>query len=105
MTMMKAKERHYMNVFNRLEKVMKIVKSRGDERDLPGGERSMERAVRIYNSITDSTMRTSDGWRFMMCLKLSRMMAGTYKEDDYDDLIGYAALLAEEATAEHGEPD
>lgn len=93
---------HYMNVFRRLETVMSIVKSRGDERDLPGGERSMERAVRIYNSITDSDMNTSDGWRFMLCLKLSRMMAGKYKEDDYNDLVGYAALLAEEAAAEQG---
>jgi hypothetical protein len=76
------------------------LQERGSSRDLPQGERSMTRAVRIFNATTTGTqLSVADGWRFMLSLKLARMMAGKYKEDDYDDLIGYAALLAEEEAA------
>lgn len=85
-----------MNVYDRIHKVADILQERGTSRDLPQGERSMPRAVAIFNAMTRGAMSVADGWRFMLALKLARMMAGKYKEDDYDDLIGYAALLAEE---------
>lgn len=89
------------NANERLARASNILKERGTSRDLQDGERSMVRCVRIFNAMTDHTISTADGWRFMIALKLSRMAAGKYKEDDYDDLIGYAALLAEETGIEN----
>lgn len=74
--------------------------SRGKERDKPNGERSMACAVRIYNAIhPELAMSEVQGWRFMQCLKLAREVQGGFKEDDYLDGIGYAALKAECAIA------
>lgn len=89
-----------MNAYERLQRAAEILRERGESRDLNEGERSMQRCVRIFNAITGQAMSVSDGWRFMIALKLARMMAGKYKEDDYDDLTGYSALLAEEAHKE-----
>lgn len=85
-----------------LERTAEVLRERGERRDLPGGERSMARCVAIYNAMTGSTMSVAQGWQFMMCLKLSRSMAGKYTADDYLDLVGYAALLAEEKAREQG---
>ena len=71
---------------------------RGRERDKPGGERSMARAVAAFNAITGRDLGTKEGWRFMMCLKMAR---GNAADDDLD-LIGYAALAAEEGVRERG---
>lgn len=83
----------------KLQKAARILEDRGKERDLPDGERSMERAIGAFNALTGARLTEADGWLFMICLKASRSLAGTYKEDDYDDLIGYAALRAEAADA------
>jgi hypothetical protein len=83
-----------------LDRVRAILCERGTTRDKPGGERSMARCVRIYNAMTGRDLTAADGWRFMLALKLARMSTGKYKADDYDDLSGYSALLAEEARAE-----
>lgn len=85
-----------MQIDERLAKVAGIIAERGTSRDLPRGERSIAKACAIFNAITGHSLSVPDGWRFMIALKLARMSAGKYKEDDYDDLIGYSALLAEE---------
>lgn len=61
------------------------------------GERSMSACVEAYNALTGCKMTVLQGWIFMLCLKLSRAKHGKYHPDDYTDLIGYAALAAEEA--------
>lgn len=77
------------------------LQDRGKERDKPGGERSMYRAVQIFNAIhPESALTEIQGWRFMQCLKLAREVQGGFKEDDYLDGIGYAALKAECAILE-----
>lgn len=84
-----------------LDAVRAIIASRGEERDLPDGERSMVRATSIFNACTGQTLSESDGWLFMICLKISRQRAGRFKLDDYHDLIGYAALQTECAASEN----
>lgn len=85
----------------RLEKVASILGERGSSRDMPKGERSMARAVRIFNAASGRDLSAAEGWLFMIALKLSRRQAGKYKEDDYDDLVGYSVLFAEESAQEH----
>jgi hypothetical protein len=79
-----------------------VLQERGKERDQPGGERSMCKAVQIFNAIHPEIGLTEvQGWRFMQCLKLAREVQGGFKEDDYLDGVGYAALKAECALADH----
>lgn len=81
-----------------------ILRSRGKERDKPSGERSMHKAVQIFNAIHPEIGLTEvQGWRFMQCLKLSREVQGGFKEDDYLDGVGYAALKAECAIMENAQ--
>lgn len=85
-----------------LQKAASTLEARGAERDLPNGERSMQKAVQIFNAIHPEISLTEvQGWRFMQCLKLAREVQGGFKEDDYLDGIGYAALKAECAIQEN----
>jgi hypothetical protein len=62
----------------------------------------MQKAVQIFNAIHPEIGLTEvQGWRFMQCLKLAREVQGGFKEDDYLDGVGYAALKAECAIAEN----
>lgn len=69
---------------------------RGVERDAAQGERSMERAVGIFNAWTGHSLSISEGWRFMVALKQAREIQGAFHEDDYVDGVNYFALLGEE---------
>ena len=91
-----------MNVYEILQKSQEIIKERGTERDLPGGERSMKRCVLAFNALSSKNLSVEDGWRFLLLLKLSRQQEGKFKEDDFFDALGYAALLTEEALKNNG---
>ena len=80
-----------------LKTVEEILNTRGKERDLASGERTIPKAVTAFNSLTGHTLSFEDGWIFMQILKLTRMREGNFKKDDYMDNVGYAVLLAEEA--------
>lgn len=95
-----AHDKQY-NVSDLLAKVNAVIGERGKTRDLAKGERSMARCVRMFNAATGGHMSARDGWLFMVCLKIARMGAGAYKEDDYIDGTGYFALMGEEARTEH----
>lgn len=84
------------NAMNYLEEVQHILNDRAKERDKVGGERSMEACVKAFNAIYDTNLTTEQGWSFMLMLKLARSASGKYREDDFIDAIGYAALLAEQ---------
>lgn len=58
-------------------------------------ERSMNKIVHIFNTLTGHHITEAQGWTFMMILKLVRANQGQYKDDNYIDLIAYASLLAE----------
>ena len=78
-----------------LSSAKSALEDRGKERDKPNGERSMALAVDIFNAITGKDLTEGEGWEFMIALKLARSKQGEFKEDDYIDLAGYAALLGE----------
>lgn len=77
-----------------LREVMDVLVERGKTRDTDEGEKSMSRVVNTFNALTDTGLTESDGWLFMLCLKLGRMQYG-YDRDSFIDAIGYASLLAE----------
>jgi hypothetical protein len=79
-------------------------------------ERSMGAIVKVFNTLTGYELSVSDGWLFMMTLKLVRAYgkivaeknAGNKEEaldpkDSLLDLICYTALLAEEEAKEREE--
>lgn len=82
-----------------LQQSIEILETRSTERDTDT-ERSMKKCVEAFNMLTSSNMSETEGWLFMLLLKISRSRGGCYKEDDYLDLIGYAALTAECAKKE-----
>ena len=75
----------------------KLIDSRGKERDKDDGERSMERCVKSFNEMTGHELTETDGWKFMIFLKLARMEGGSFKFDDYEDAVSYSGLMAESA--------
>lgn len=60
-------------------------------RDQPDGERSMARAVAIYQAAKGHSELSDerDGWLFMVCLKLARAEGGGHNLDDYVDGAAY----------------
>jgi hypothetical protein len=84
-----------------LKTVALLIDSRGQERDSPEGERSMERTVRTFNTMTGHNLSTEEGWLFMVYLKHARSRGGRYREDDYLDAIGYEALRTEASAVQH----
>lgn len=77
-----------------------ILRERATLRDSPQGERSMAKCIDAFNALTGNHLSVLDGWKFMLCLKLSRSSQGRFHLDDYKDLIGYATLAGEEAANE-----
>jgi hypothetical protein len=85
-----------------LRQAAATIEERGKQRDDAEGERSMRRAVGMFNAMVDGRpypaegfISELDGWLFMCCLKMARATAGKLCVDDYIDLAGYAALAAE----------
>ncbi len=78
--------------------------NRASERDQDDGERSMARAVSMFNAWRghESTypLSETEGWIFMVFLKLARAAGGTYKRDDFVDGAAYMALAGECAERE-----
>ena len=72
---------------------------RAIQRDKAGGERSMSKAVAIYNAIKQpelNLMTEEDGWLFMVALKLGRATnTSRFNPDDFIDMAGYVALAGE----------
>lgn len=77
----------------------RTLEERGQQRDQPGGERSMPSIVRIYQAITGKAMSEHDGYMFMVSLKLARMQSGEPDLDHYVDGAAYFALAGEAALA------
>ena len=65
--------------------------------DKPGGERSMQNAVKAFETITGVSMTTEQGWLFMALLKAVRSQQGQFKADNYEDGAAYFALAGEQA--------
>lgn len=82
-----------------LHAAAKHMEDRASTYDTLGGERSMEKTVRMFNALLDGDrfMTTEQGWMFMALLKIVRSQQGDFKLDNYEDLAAYAALAAEAA--------
>ena len=78
-----------------LRNAEKLIAERGAERDKAGNERSMSSAVAAFNALTGYVITETQGWLFMVLLKISRSQGGRYRPDDYEDMTAYAALAAE----------
>ncbi len=66
--------------------------------DKPEGERSMEKTVAMFNTLTGTQLTTEQGWLFMVILKMVRSQQGDYKADNYEDGAAYFALAGERGT-------
>ena len=70
------------------------IERRAAERDLPA-ERSMGRTVKAFNALMGTSLTETQGWLFMVILKLARETAGRHNRDDLLDAAAYAALALE----------
>lgn len=73
------------------------IKQRAAQRDMPSGERSMARTVAMFGALTGKQLTETEGWLFMVALKMARATAGAHNIDDYVDMAAYAALAGEAA--------
>lgn len=83
-----------------LEKAAETQKERGKVYDGAEKERSMSKIVSVFNTITGRNLKTSEGWLFMIALKLVRGSNVTYHEDSELDGVAYFSLHAEEKSIE-----
>lgn len=83
-----------------LNNAAELIDQRGKERDKDDGERSMARCVKSFNEMTGNNLTETQGWQFMMFLKMARMEGGAFKFDDYEDNVSYSGLMAESAVKE-----
>lgn len=70
--------------------------------DTPGGERSMEKVVPMFNTLYGKDLTVEQGWMFQVILKQVRSANGEYKEDSYEDGSSYFGLSNEAAKKERG---
>lgn len=72
------------------------MEKRAVDYDAPQGERSIARTVAMFNAATDHKLSESDGWLFMVFLKIvrDRSVEGGHK-DSCVDMTAYSALYGE----------
>lgn len=75
-----------------------VLTKRGQLRDLPQGERSMPEIVKLFAQLSGIELTVSEGYTFMMALKLVRLKRKPLF-DDFLDLINYTALRGEDLLA------
>ena len=79
-----------------LQEVADTLRQRGVTYDSPEGERSMAKAVELFNLRTGHRLTETDGWILLGYLKDVRQdQAGGEHVDSALDRIGYALLEAE----------
>lgn len=83
-----------------LEKGVGHMKDRASQRDAEDGERSMKRCVEAFNALEGTTLTETQGWKFMVMLKMARSVSGDFTTDDYEDMAAYAGLAGESASME-----
>jgi hypothetical protein len=75
---------------------------RAKQYDRPEGERSIPAVVDAFNVITGKDLTPTQGWLFMVLLKLVRAQSaqGLAFVDSVEDAAAYAALMGEEGCVE-----
>lgn len=84
-----------------LEKGVGHMKDRASQRDAEDGERSMKRCVEAFNALEGTDITETQGWKFMVMLKMARSVSGDFTADDYEDMAAYAGLAGESASMEN----
>lgn len=82
-----------------LNKAAGHLSDRAKTYDKPEGERSMEKTVQMFNTLSGTQLTTEQGWLFMVLLKMVRSQQGDYKADNYEDGAAYFALAGERTSA------
>ncbi|MGL5583708.1 MAG: DUF6378 domain-containing protein [Cetobacterium sp.] len=82
-----------------LREAERTIASRASERDTES-ERSMAATVAAFNAMYGTNLTETQGWIFMVFLKISRSKQGEFKLDDYVDMAAYGALAGESAMPE-----
>jgi hypothetical protein len=82
------------NAADILQQAKDCLVNRASERDKEQ-ERSMKSCVDAFNALTGESLTETEGWIFMVVLKLARSQGGKFKLDDYVDMAAYAALAGE----------
>jgi hypothetical protein len=79
-----------------LQQAQDIVFERSEEKERMYGkfEEGMEQTARIASELSRKEITTFDAYNVLLALKLSRA-SWNYKEDNYLDLVAYAASLNE----------
>ena len=86
-----------------LNKAAAIQEERGKNYDQPGGERSMAAVVKAFNALFDQNLTETQGWQFMVLLKMRRLYtAQGHHEDSAADEVSYSALAAESSARNNG---
>lgn len=88
-----------------LEKGVGHMKDRARQRDAEDGERSMKRCVEAFNALEGTNLTETQGWRFMVMLKMARSVSGDFTADDFEDMAAYAGLAGESASMEDNTRD
>lgn len=79
-----------------LEAAAKHMRDRASVYDKPEGERSMAATVEAFNHVTGQHLRESEGWLFMLLLKLVRSeQRDAPHRDSCEDAVAYGALYGE----------
>ena len=83
-----------MNAQDFLELAGSAMGDRAKDRDT-AEERSMRRTVDAFNALYGTNLTETQGWGFMVLLKLVRGSQGNFRMDDFTDAVAYTALLSE----------
>lgn len=77
-----------------LEKGVQHMKDRAAQRDSAEGERSMAACVNAFNAMFGKDLTETQGWQFMVLLKMARSR-NKFNPDDYEDGAAYTGLAGE----------
>lgn len=80
-----------------LREGLDVLIQRGQEYERLEGERSMEDVVNAFNVVYKKGLTVTEGWMFMVMLKMVRQHQSPGKRDTYVDGANYFALAGEEA--------
>lgn len=89
---MSQPQKHSAHSF--LEKGVQHMKDRAVQRDSEDGERSMKACVDAFNAMFGHNLTETQGWQFMVLLKMSRSR-NKFNPDDYEDAAAYTGLAGE----------
>ena len=84
-----------------LDTAKAIQEERARAYDTPGGERSMAAVVAAFNVLYDKSLTETEGWAFMVLLKMRRRhSAKKHHQDSCEDGVSYSSLWAESSSRE-----